>query len=569
MVTQDTHAQPEPQWVDEVLLAGPGDRACLVLGAPVTREELRGLVSRRQEVLTAAGLRRGGAVALNLPPSLAFVANLLAVWRIGAQASLLDHRLTPYEVDRAVQRLAPQAVVAAKHTGGGPLRGFHEVEEQVSVYPGRPAETDHALIQLSSGSTGPSKVIGRTAADLIAEIERYTRIDGVPRAGERIVSLASVVHVLGLVGGLLYGLHADAQLVIPARMTPLDILAAVAGGPEPTTLLGVPFHIELLASVADPPPLPQLTGMTTGGELVRAQIYKAFVDRYRVRLGNMYGMTEVGVIATDLFGRNRPAVEPAPGLTVREEGGELRIAMLRSPYVGDTDPARWSDGWLHTKDAGSVDPGTGLVRIHGRLDSQVSVGGLKVDLTEVEHTLADLPEVAGAVVVHDAAIEAYVVLRDNGVTRDRINKDAALESVQRRLAARLAAYKRPRVLHVVEQLPRTATGKLVRDRARLASPSPNPEGKPSMTSTDEIRAFLLESLREMNYDTSDIEDDTTFGPAGANLESLALAELAVRMEDRFGVRFDDDEAETMAAMTVGELCAAVAERAATASAPSL
>lgn len=467
-MTRDVLAEPDPQWVDEVLLAGPGDRACLVLGAAVSRDELRRLVTQRQDVLAASGLRRGGAVALNLPPSLAFVANLLAAWRIGAQASLLDHRLTPYEVDRAVQRLAPQAVVSAKHTGGGALRGFHEVEEQVSAYPGRPAETDHALIQLSSGSTGPSKVIGRTAADLIAEIERYTRIDGVPRAGERIVSLASVVHVLGLVGGLLYGLHADAQLVIPARMTPLDILAAVAGGSEPTTLLGVPFHIELLASVADPPPLPQLTGMTTGGELVRAQIYESFVDRYRVRLGNMYGMTEVGVIATDLFGRNRPAVEPAPGLAVREEGGELQIAMPRSPYVGDTDPARWSDGWLHTKDAGSVDPGTGLVRIHGRLDSQVSVGGLKVDLTEVEHTLADLPEVAGAVVVHDGAIEAYVVLHEP----DTVAK------VEQRLAARLAAYKRPRVLHVVDRLPRTATGKLVRDRARLASPSPTPEGKP-------------------------------------------------------------------------------------------
>jgi 3-hydroxy-4-methylanthranilate adenylyltransferase len=470
--------EPGPQWVDEVLLAGPGDRACLVLGAAVTRDGLRRLVTERQDALSAAGLRRGGAVALNLPPSLAFVATLLAAWRIGAQASLLDHRLTPWEVDRALARLEPQAVVSAKHVGQGALRGFHEVEEQVTVHPGRPAATDHALIQLSSGSTGPSKVIGRTAADLIAEIERYTQIDGVPRAGERIVSLASMVHVLGLVGGLLYGLHADVQLVIPARMTPLDILAAVADGPEPTTLLGVPFHIELLASVAEPPPLPQLTGMTTGGELVRAQIYESFVERYGVRLGNMYGMTEVGVIATDLYGRNRPAVEPAPGLIVREQDGELQIARPSSPYVGLVDPARWSDGWLRTKDAGTVDPDTGLVRILGRLDSQVSVGGLKVDLTEVEHTLADLPEVAGAVVVHDTAIEAYVVLRKSGVTPDRINKDAAVADLQQRLAARLAAYKRPRVLHVVDQLPRTATGKLVRDLARLASPTPTPEGKP-------------------------------------------------------------------------------------------
>jgi 3-hydroxy-4-methylanthranilate adenylyltransferase len=221
----------------------------------------------------------------------------------------------------------------------------------------------------------------------------------------------------------------------------------------------------LLASVAQPPRLPQLAGMTTGGELVRDDVRRAFVDRYGVRLGNMYGMTEVGVIATDLFGQHRPAVAPAPGLRVREEGGELLVGMPASPYVGLSDPTRWTDGWLHTRDAGSVDPGTGLVTVRGRLDSQVSVGGLKVDLTEVEHALAALPEVAGAVVVYDGSIEAYVVLAEPGAA-DRI------EAV---LASRLAAYKRPRVVHVVDQLPRTATGKLVRDRAVLRTAQPRVE----------------------------------------------------------------------------------------------
>jgi acyl-coenzyme A synthetase/AMP-(fatty) acid ligase len=457
-VTAVAMPQTDPGWVDEVLLAGPAGRECLLLDGPVDRGALRRLVTDRQAVLAAAGLRRGGSVALHLPPSLAFVATLLAAWRIGAQAALLDHRLTPYEVDRALQRLAPQAVVTAQHTVDGALRGFHDVQEQVAPYPGRPARTPHALVQLSSGSTGPSKVIGRTAADLIAELGRYTRIDGVPRQGERIVSLASMVHVLGLVGGLLHALHVDAQLTVPARMTPHGVFDAVAARREPTTLLGVPFHIELLGAVADPPPLPQLTGMTAGGELIRARVYESFVERYGVRLGNMYGMTEVGVIATDLYGEHRPALAPAPGLTVREVGGELLIARPQSPYLGESDPDRWRNGWLHTRDAGAVDPDTGLLRVLGRRDSQVSVGGLKVDLTEVEHTLADLPEVAAAVVVHDGAIEAYVVLRDPA--------DAA--RVQERLAARLAAYKRPRVLHVVDELPRTATGKLVRDRARLA-----------------------------------------------------------------------------------------------------
>ena len=458
-VTGDANPQLEPEWVDEVLLAGNADDVCLYLGAPISRGELGRLVAERHRALARAGLRRGGAVALCLAPSLAFITNLLASWQIGAQASLLDHRLTAFEVDVALRRLAPQVVVTAGSAAvGGPLRGFSEVAERVDVYPnGQPAATSHAVIQLSSGSTGPSKIIGRDAASLVAEVRRYTLIDGVPRGGERIVSLASMVHVLGLVGGLLYSLHAGVQLTIPARTTADGILSAVAAGQQPTTLLGVPFHIELLASVRQPPKLPQLTGMTTGGELIRPDVYAAFVNRYGVRLGNMYGMTEAGVIATDLFGEHRPAVLPAPGITFREQDGELDLALPASPYLGPQDPSRWSDGWLHTRDAGTVDPRTGLVRVLGRRDSQVSVGGLKVDLTEVEHTLAALPEVASVVVLHDHAIEAYLVL----------TAGAELPAVERQITTRLAPYKRPRRLHVVEQLPRTATGKLVRSQAAL------------------------------------------------------------------------------------------------------
>lgn len=84
--------------------------------------------------------------------------------------------------------------------------------------------------------------------------------------------------------------------------------------------------------------------------------------------------------------------------------------------------------------------------------------------------------------------------------------------------------------------------------------------------TDEIRRFVIDSLTEMKYDVTGIDDDTTLGPAGADLESLALAELTVRVEDRYGVQFDDDEAEALATSTVGELCAAVAARLETASA---
>jgi acyl carrier protein len=77
---------------------------------------------------------------------------------------------------------------------------------------------------------------------------------------------------------------------------------------------------------------------------------------------------------------------------------------------------------------------------------------------------------------------------------------------------------------------------------------------------DEIRQFVLNSLTDLNYSIDGIDDDTVLGPAGADLESLALLELAVRVEDRFGVKFDDDEREQLVGMTVGEFCRAVQPR---------
>ena len=82
---------------------------------------------------------------------------------------------------------------------------------------------------------------------------------------------------------------------------------------------------------------------------------------------------------------------------------------------------------------------------------------------------------------------------------------------------------------------------------------------------DEVRAFVIEQLADMNYDIDDIDDDTTLGPSGVDLESLALADLAVRVEDRYGVKFADDESEKLALMTVGEFTTMVAERVASAS----
>lgn len=77
---------------------------------------------------------------------------------------------------------------------------------------------------------------------------------------------------------------------------------------------------------------------------------------------------------------------------------------------------------------------------------------------------------------------------------------------------------------------------------------------------DRIRAFVLASLTDMQYDVSEVTGDTDLGPAGLDLESLALAELSVQVEDEFGIKFDLDEMETTAMMTLDEFTADVAKR---------
>ncbi|KDN81452.1 acyl carrier protein [Kitasatospora cheerisanensis] len=77
---------------------------------------------------------------------------------------------------------------------------------------------------------------------------------------------------------------------------------------------------------------------------------------------------------------------------------------------------------------------------------------------------------------------------------------------------------------------------------------------------EKIRSFVLTTLATMNYDVSQVTSETDLGPAGLDLESLALADLAVQVEEEFGIRFELDDMESTALMTIDEFSAEVAAR---------
>jgi acyl carrier protein len=76
----------------------------------------------------------------------------------------------------------------------------------------------------------------------------------------------------------------------------------------------------------------------------------------------------------------------------------------------------------------------------------------------------------------------------------------------------------------------------------------------------DVVAFTIEALRQMNFDVDDADSGTVFGPAGVDLDSLAVAELALRVEDEYGVKFGEEDMERLTVMTFGEFAAEVESR---------
>jgi acyl-coenzyme A synthetase/AMP-(fatty) acid ligase len=260
---------------------------------------------------------------------------LCALWYLGAQVMLIDHRLKAAEVEALRSLCHPQFLLDTDTAGRSPI-GFEPRYPVITTRcpDGRGAVTDHRLVQFSSGSTGLPKVIGRTTASIAEEIDRFGRIEGVPGRGERLLLLSSTAHSFGLIAGLLHSLASGAVVVFARRPTGLDILADLARN-RVQVIFGTPFHYEVLSTMREVPGLPALRAAVSGGEMLPPETAARFAERFGVAVGESYGTTESGVIAMDVSGASRPAVgRAAPGMQLRIRDGALQVRLPDgSPYL--------------------------------------------------------------------------------------------------------------------------------------------------------------------------------------------------------------------------------------------
>ncbi|MBJ7336413.1 AMP-binding protein [Mycolicibacterium sp.] len=372
--------------------------------------------------------------------------------------------------------------------------GTEDLRELVDRFDGQAPDgvaldaDDVAVITYTSGTTGAPKGAMNTHRNVATGGAAY-RDWFVLEADDVILGVAPLFHVTGLSGHIAAAIAAGASLVLSYRFdvgVTLDMIRTYA----PTFTVGAITVFIALANSPDATPaaLSSLTTIASGGAPIPAATVDRFESRFGVYVHNVYGMTETTspVLSVPMGSRAPVGAEtealsvgvPVLSAQVRvvdESGttlpaGQLGELAVRGPQViggywrNEVETAAAiRDGWLLTGDVAYVDD-DGWYYLVDRKKDMIVASGYKVWPREVEDVLYTHDAVleAGVVGVPDPyrgeTVKAYVSLREGVSVQPQELVDFC--------RARMAAYKYPREVEIVDVIPKTATGKILRRSLR-------------------------------------------------------------------------------------------------------
>ncbi len=464
-------------------------------------------VDRRTNALAHAlreqGVREGDGVAIMCRNHRGFVEATVALSKLGADALYLNTMFAGPQITEVCAREGPVLIVYDEEFGelcagalrdrrgvvawsdGGDPHGHPRLEELVAS--GRddaleaPDEKGRVVI-LTSGTTGTPKGASRRQPDSLAPAAAlFSRIPLRARQGTHIA--APLFHAWGFAHFTL-AMALGSTLVLRRSWTPEGMLAAVAEH-RCTALVVVPVMLqrtlELPAETLERHDVSSLRVIAASGSVLPGELALRVMDRFGDTLYNLYGSTEVAwaTIATPQDMRAAPGTAGRPpfGTVVRlydAEGARVQPGATGRIFVGNEMAFEGYtggggkdvvDGLLATGDVGHVDA-EGRLFVDGRDDEMIVSGGENVFPREVEDLLADhaCVEEAAVVGIPDAAygerLKAFVVLRPGAELGE-----AALKAF---VKEHLAAFKVPREVVFLPELPRNATGKVL--KRELATP---------------------------------------------------------------------------------------------------
>jgi acyl-CoA synthetase (AMP-forming)/AMP-acid ligase II len=465
------------------------DRLALVDDAgPLTWRDIDQRSDRLASELLVRGLASGDAVGLMARNGRGLVESVVALSKVGADVLYLNTGSAGEPLVGVLDREQARAVIHDEEFAellAPALEGRLAVTtEELAVLavtsplgtPPKPTSTSRQVI-LTSGTTGPPKGAARAGATVSDAIAALSRIP--LRAGETTVIAAPAFHAWGL-GHLSLAMLLGSTVVLQRSFDPERVLAAVEQH-RATTLVVVPVMLEKLLPVAAAGTydLSSLRIIASSGSALPGDLVTRVGEVFGPVLHNLYGSTEVAYAAVatpeDLAEDPRTAGRAPHGVTLRvvDDSGQdappgtpgrifVGSGLAFSGYTDGSDKDRL-DGLVSTGDLGVMDD-SGRLTVLGRDDDMVVIGGENVYPGQVEDVLAEHPSVAEVSVVDEpdpaygVRLVAHVVLARGA----ELDEDALSGFVR----DKLARFAVPREYRVVPELPRNATGKVLRAELR-------------------------------------------------------------------------------------------------------
>jgi len=448
------------------------------------------------------GLGRGDRIAIVLANGPEMATAFLAV-AVAATTAPLNPAYREEELDFYLSDIGAKAILVADGETGpalaaasrrgiavlrlmadedGPAGSFAIAGEPLGA-PAEPALAeagDVALLLHTSGTTSRPKLVPLTHANLAASaahIGRTLRLT----ADDRCLNVMPLFHIHGLVAAVLASLAAGGSVFCTPGFNALVFLRWLNEA-KPTWYTAVPtMHQAILARTArnrDAAGQARLRFIRSSSSSLPPQVMAEVEATFGCPVIESYGMTEASHQMTSNplppAVRKPGSVGPAAGpeVAIMAEDGRLLAAgetgeiVIRGPNVTagyENNPAAnaaaFAHGWFHTGDQGTQDA-DGYVRVTGRLKEIINRGGEKISPREVDEVIMDHPAVAQVVtfaVPHaklGEEVAAAVVLREGMAAGERDIRDFA--------AKRLADFKVPRRVLILDEIPKGATGKLQR-----------------------------------------------------------------------------------------------------------
>ena len=435
----------------------------------------------------------GDRVAVWLKNCPEFPATLFGVWQAGGVVVMVNNFLKPDEVDFILSDSGAKVVVADASLGekrqelesrnkGWSFVGIEEYDSMADGDPMEPVSRGHedlAALLYTSGTTGHPKGAMLTHGNFIHNVTSCLTCLELTE-DDRVVVLLPQFHSFIFTVGTLVPLLAGAGIVLMKSLHPFKNVIAEIIRHKGTILPAVPAIYRSLTQ-AELPPLP-LRLCLSGGAPLPVEVLKEFQRRYSYPLVEGYGPTETSPVATlnpvrgpwkagsvgvpipevELSIRNEAGDELPAGETgeICIRGGNVMQGYWRQPEESDQV---LRGGWLYTGDIGHRDE-DGYYYITDRKKDMLLVNGINVYPREIEEVIYQFPGVKEAAVIgvkderKGEAPIAYVVANDG--------LELQVGELRKFVKGKLADYKVPKEVRVIEALPRNATGKVLKTELR-------------------------------------------------------------------------------------------------------